>query len=307
MKTLEQLVVPFRIDVKAASAQPNARTFEGLLAVWDLDLGNDRIKKGAFSNTLKQWKASGEALPLLNSHTSWDVFAAMGQLLDAKETNDGLWTKWEVIEGPDGDALLTRLRPSKTNGRAVVGKMSIGYEPVKFSFEQPPDSTNPWDRIRNLEEIKLREGSVVLFPMAPGASIDASTVKSVLDMARNTDPSTLSPEMKQNLRRLTSRIGRLLKQAPGIPSPTPSPHATTPDPTPPTPTPTPTPTPAPSPTPSPAPAPTPAPATDAPSPSVKGDDATPDTKTDAEPVYLFSEALTQRLRKNLLRNKVSNL
>lgn len=287
--TLQHVVVPFA--VKADTIDKSARTFEGIAAVWDIDLGNDRIIKGAFKKTIASWKTSGEALPLLNSHNHYDVFAALGQALDLSEEKDGLWSKWEVIEDPDGDKLLTRLRPSARTKRAIVGKMSIGYEPEKFSFEQPEGTTNFWDRIRNLEVVGLKEVSVVLFPMAPNASIDASTVKSFLQLARETNPASLSPEMKHELRRLSSRIGKLVKA-----SPTPTPVPPTPTPTPPTPTPAPAPAPAPSPSPAPAPTPTPTP-------------TPPVAKTEpTDPaVYVYTEALAHRLQKTLLDNRIKNI
>jgi HK97 family phage prohead protease len=208
---LSRITVPF--EVKADTVKTDERTFEGLAAVWTLDLGNDIIKKGAFITTIATWKKSRDAIPLLNSHGHYDVFSALGQMLEAEETKDGLWTKWEVVEGLDGDKTLARLRPSKRTGRPIVGKMSIGYEPVKYSYEQPEGNTNPWDRIRNLEEVKLKEVSLVMFPMAPGASVDASTVKQFLMDAQSMDPKLVSMDVKQDLRRLASRIGILL--APG--------------------------------------------------------------------------------------------
>lgn len=309
---LSQLVVPF--SVKVGSIDKSARTFEGLAATWGLDLGNDVIKKGAFKNTIKTWKGSNDALPLLNSHNHWDVMAALGQMIDASENTDGLWTKWEVIDEPDGDKLLTRMRPSDRTGRAVVGKMSIGYEPVRWSYEQPPGTDSMWDRVRILEEVNLKEVSVVLFPMNPGASIDAESVKTFLDMAQHTDPKKMNPALKINLRKVAARIGALLKTTPvevfdddpnknelldedsekkeNIPA------------TPPAPAPAPVPIPSPAPTPIPAPAPVPAiPATPAqPASGTKSDEEIP-----VAPVYVFSEALEQRLRTIALRHKVANI
>lgn len=217
--TKNRLVVP--LSIKAEGVDKDARTFEGLAAVWDLDLGGDVIHKGAFKNTLKEWKASGEALPLLNSHDHWNIMSALGQLIEAKETDDGLWTKWEVIDGPEGDAVLARLRPSARTKRAIVGKMSIGYEPVEFSFEQPKENPR-FDRIRHLKVVNLREVSLVVFPMAPGAAIDASSVKSFLAATQEVKSEELTPETKQELRRLATRIGHLLsaqKKAEGDPAP----------------------------------------------------------------------------------------
>lgn len=209
MKTMAKLVVSVAFK---ADADPASRTFEGLASTWDQDLGNDVIKKGAFKDTLKEWKNGTDAIPLLNSHDHWDILSSLGQLVDAKETNEGLWTKWEVLDGPEGDKVLARIRPSKTTGRAIVGKMSIGYEPQEFSFEQPEGTESFWDRLRILTKVGLKEVSLVLFPMNPGASIDPSTVKAFIASTQDTDPRKLSVQTKTELRKLASRIGLLLKK-----------------------------------------------------------------------------------------------
>lgn len=195
------------LSVKAEDIDEEKRTFEGLLSVWGPDLGDDVMHKGAFKKTLAEWKKSSDAIPLLNSHNHFDVLSSFGQLIEAKERDDGLWTKWEVIPGADGDRILDRIRPG-SNGRAPVSKMSIGYEPMKFDFEQS-DSAR-FGRLRNLREVNLKEGSLVLFPMAPGARVDTTTVKSWIDDANEIDSASLTPELKTELRRLSSRIGLLL-------------------------------------------------------------------------------------------------
>ncbi len=212
----------FVVAFKAAAVDENARTFEGLLSTWGLDLGDDVMHKGAFKKTLAEWKSSGDALPLLNSHNHYDIMSSVGQLLDAKETADGLWTKWEVIPGPDGDRVLDRIRPG-SNGRSPIGKMSIGYEPLKFDFEQS-DSAR-FGKIRNLREVGLKEGSLVIFPMAPGARLDPLSVKSFLDDANATDPADVTAEAKADLRRLASRIGLLLGRKADDSSTVPAPTA----------------------------------------------------------------------------------
>src|SRR5436190_3747991 len=200
------------LSVKADSISKDARTFTGLAATWQEDLGQDVIQKGAFKQSIKDWKASSEALPLLNSHNHFDIFDALGQALSMKETDQGLEIKWEVIEGDDGDRVLQRIRPSARTGRAIIGKMSIGFVPSKFEFEQPEGTDAFWDRKRHINEADLKEVSLVLFPMNPGASIDATTVKSFLQMAHDTDPKELDGITRMELRRLNTRIGLLLKK-----------------------------------------------------------------------------------------------
>lgn len=200
------------MSFKASTDDSTDRTFEGLAATWQEDLGNDVIHKGAFKETLKAWKASDEALPLLDSHDQFSIMSALGQLLDAKETDKGLWTKWEVIDGPEGDAVLARLRPSKLAKRSIVGKMSIGFIPEEFNFVQPKGTESFWDRIRHITKASLKEVSLVLFPMNPGAAIDAATVKSFMISAENTDPRVLDALTRKQLRQLAGRIGVLLKK-----------------------------------------------------------------------------------------------
>ena len=202
----KRFIVPFAI--KAESIDAAARTFEGLASVWGQDLGDDVMHKGAFATTIKDWKKSGDALPLLNSHDHYNIMSAIGQLLDAKETVDGLWTKWEVVDGPDGDAVLTRLRPSARTGRAPVSKMSIGYEPMKFDMEQSDAAR--FGTLRNLREVKLVETSLVLFPMTPGASINVQSVKAFMADVVAADSQAVDADTKAEFRRLASRIGLLL-------------------------------------------------------------------------------------------------
>lgn len=211
-KALARVVVPFTLK---ASVDRESRTFEGLAATWDQDQGNDVIHKGAFKTTLQEWKSSDVAMPLLNSHNHFDIFSAIGQMIEGKETKDGLLTKWEVIEGPDGDKVMERLRPSKSTGKPLIGKMSIGFIPTKFSFEQPEGTDSFFDRVRHITEAQLKEVSLVLFPMNDNASIDASSVKMFMKQLELTDPREMTHLDQKTLRQLASRIGTTLAKVKG--------------------------------------------------------------------------------------------
>lgn len=292
-KALARIVVPFVIK---ANADEKSRTFDGLAATWDQDLGNDVIHKGAFKDTLANWKASGDAMPLLNSHNHYDIFSSIGQMTNAKETKEGLDTSWEVIDGPEGDAVMNRLRPSKMTGRPLVGKMSIGFLPTKYSYEQPEGTDSFFDRVRHIEKADLKEVSLVLFPMNPNAAIDASSVKMFLKSLELTDPRLVTRLDQKELRKLASRIGLLLKAQPD-----PKVDAdldeededddTEVDP----------------------PAQTDDVADDVsdddsdPGDTGKGDKADPPKTEGKEGVYQMGEALTHRLQRTLLRNKTSEL
>lgn len=206
-----KVYAPF--EVKAVNEQ--ARTFTGLSAVWDLDLGDDRIHRGAFKKTLAAFKKSPTAMPLLNSHNHFDIFSGLGQMIEAEETKAGLLSDWEVIDGVDGERTLSRIRPSARTGKAVVGSMSIGYVPVKFDFEESDQAKS--GQVRNLREVNLHEVSLVLFPMAPGALIDMASVKAAIAQNR------AQPEDLEALRTLLAELDTTLKGVLPAPSDLPPP------------------------------------------------------------------------------------
>lgn len=95
--------------LKAVEGAP-AGTFEAIVAVFgNVDLQGDRIIPGAFTDTLAEWKSSGDPIPVIFSH-QWDtVEAHIGEVLEAKEllpgdpmlppelsTFGGLWTKFAL-------------------------------------------------------------------------------------------------------------------------------------------------------------------------------------------------------------------
>jgi uncharacterized protein len=166
-KTLTKAAIPFA--VKALDEE--ARTFRGLASTWDLDLGDDVIHEGAFQRTLRDWRKTGRVVPLIDQHNYGSVRAVVGKMTEAEETKDGLDTTWQVIDGPDGDEILRRLRGGYVDG------LSIGYRPTKTDFEDSDDARS--GQIRNIREAELGEVSVVIFPMNESARVDLASVKSL--------------------------------------------------------------------------------------------------------------------------------
>lgn len=190
-KTKSQTRAITRLSVKAVNA--TERTFEGLAAAWSLDDGGDVIERGAFAKTLNDWKQSGgkRIIPLIDQHSYGSVFKVVGKLLDAAENEDGLWTKWQVVNGDDGDKVLERVEGNFVNG------LSIGYETVQADIEQITiDSETEY--IRHLKELKLIEVSLVIWGMNPDALIDTSSVKALLNAERAGD-ATLTAEQRQQV------------------------------------------------------------------------------------------------------------
>jgi HK97 family phage prohead protease len=186
--------LPF--EVKASDDA--ARTITGLAAAWSLDLGDDVIHKGAFARTLDHWRGSKAKRPiyLLDQHNSYSsVKHVLGKMTDASETDEGLVATFALVpDDPDADAAYKRVK-----GGFVTG-LSIGYQAVRWEYVQKDNSTNSWDRIRHLHEVKLREVSLVVFPMNEDARI--ASAKSVEAITAALRAGTLTDDQKSELRAL---------------------------------------------------------------------------------------------------------
>jgi len=130
--------LPF--EVKEISEQG---TFEGLLSPYgNVDAGGDIIEPGAFTKTLQD---RGNTRPLM-----WEHREPIGELaLD--DRSDGLWVRGTLLmDLPEAKKAYLLLKARIAKG------LSIGFKAIKAPIE---------GGIRHLKEIKLFEGSIVMFPM----------------------------------------------------------------------------------------------------------------------------------------------
>lgn len=193
MKTQTKTVVPFQLK----AADDAARTVTGLAAAWTQDAGDDVIHKGAFARTLDHWRQAKKSrpIPLVDQHSYGTITRVLGKMLEATETDDGLEATFDFIpEDEIADAAYRRVK-----GGYVTG-FSIGYAPVRWEYVQKEGSTNSWERIRHLHEVKLGEVSLVIWPMNDDARIES--VKSLETIAEALRAGTLSPDQKAHLRAL---------------------------------------------------------------------------------------------------------
>lgn len=214
MKTKAGLTIPF--DIKADTIDPNARRFSGLAATWQKDLGDDVIEKGAFKKTLQDWRRGNKVVPLLDGHDRFSVGSVLGKMIDAKEVDEGLDATFELVP----DDTLAEAALKRVQGGFITG-LSIGYTPVKWEDQLPDPQAKPWDRTRILKEVKLHEISLVVFPMNEGARVDANSVKSLLDAARQ---GGLTADQQLELKNLLGELSAaeflaLLQPAAATPTP----------------------------------------------------------------------------------------
>jgi len=199
-----------RLEVKAIDE--NAHTFQGLASTWDMDLGGDVIREGAFKRTLKNWKSSKRNVPMLDSHSAFQsVRAVIGQMDEGEETKQGLLGQFSMLpEDPDAEGVFRRIKARLVDG------LSIGYKAVRVEYPKT-DEERKKGIYRYLDEVELREISVVMFPMNPGARIDLTTAKSLLMASKDRQ---LEESELAELKSLNMQIDDLLKSQVGdAPSP----------------------------------------------------------------------------------------
>lgn len=134
-------------------------TFSGYGSVFgNTDFGGDIVAPGAFADTIKRIKASGDPLPALWQHRSDSPIGAYDVLA---EDDHGLKL--------DGFLLIDDLPLAKQAHalmkRRIVKGLSIGYYVEKSNFNEKTG-------VLTLQKLDLREISIVTFPMNDLAQIE---------------------------------------------------------------------------------------------------------------------------------------
>jgi HK97 family phage prohead protease len=160
-RVIEFKTFDFELREVKESDDGNTGRIEGYASTFgNIDLGFDKVIKGAFKKTIKEFRK----WPILADHSPWEQ---IGINVEAAEDDKGLAVVGELELGVTKakEKWLLAKQAKKHGGRAGL---SIGYLPIKSE----PDSDSP--RVRLLKEIKMYEYSLVTFPMNTQALITAA-------------------------------------------------------------------------------------------------------------------------------------
>jgi HK97 family phage prohead protease len=150
----------FNANVKAVGTADGLGDgqFTALVAVFgNKDHGGDVIVPGAFAESLRDWEASGDAIPAIWSHQWSDPFAHIGWSLSAAETADGLLVTAQLdLENP------TALQTYKLLKQRRVKEFSFGYDVVDGGYV-----TQDEDEFFELRKLNLIEFGPTLKGMNP--------------------------------------------------------------------------------------------------------------------------------------------
>jgi HK97 family phage prohead protease len=153
------------LDTKTVS---DGGEFEGYASVWDrVDLGREVVRKGAFTKSLTI-RPPGKIKMLRQHYTDEPI----GVWTAMSEDSRGLHVKGrlirETVKGAETYALMKE---------GALDGLSIGFRTIKDSFDRQKG-------IRYLEDLDLREISVVTFPMLPDATVSAVKGEQSFERAR---------------------------------------------------------------------------------------------------------------------------
>lgn len=159
------------IDMKVAG--DNAGTFSGYGAIFgNVDSYGEIIKRGAFAQSLAEWKAKGKWPKMLCQHGGWGVGAEdmlpAGKWDDMSEDSKGLKVTGHLfaMDTDRGRYLYEGLKEGE------LDSLSIGFQTIDSTTE-----TRDGETYKLLTNLKLWEVSIVTFPANDKAKI--SSVKNL--------------------------------------------------------------------------------------------------------------------------------
>jgi HK97 family phage prohead protease len=150
-----------RMEVKFAGPDDAATgTFSGYGSVFgNLDSYGDVIQKGAFRESLKEWRKQDRSPPMLLQHGGFwgsvDDEVPIGKWTSMEEDDVGLKVEGELfcLDTDRGKYLYQGMKSKVLDG------LSIGYRAKEFVL-----GTKPTEPRRTLKRVDLIEVSVVTFP-----------------------------------------------------------------------------------------------------------------------------------------------
>ncbi len=146
-----------RARIKAAGAADGLQEgqFVALVSVFgNEDSVGDVVVPGAFTQTLADWRAKGDPIPVIWAHDWDDPFAHVGTVITAVETPDGLEVTGQ-IEDIDTNATAAQVY-RLLKGRRVT-QFSFAYDVEEGAWVEGKDDQGDWEGYYELRQLKLYE------------------------------------------------------------------------------------------------------------------------------------------------------
>ena len=184
--------------------------FRALVSVFgNKDSYGDVIVPGAFAETLAEWAASGDPIPVYYSHRMDDPDFNIGHVLEAQETDEGL----EVLAQLDIDDPVPGSKAPQVHrllkGRRIT-QFSFAYDVLEGGWAKRQDEAGKDDEYYELRKLKLYE--VGPTPIGANQETELLAVKSAAEgLAREVKAGrVLSAKNESALREARDAIDSVL-------------------------------------------------------------------------------------------------
>lgn len=191
-------------SVKAVGDEDSG-IFEAIVSVFgNKDSYGDVVMPGAFADTLLEWARKDAPIPVYWSHRMDDPDYNIGHVLEARETEEGLWVKAQLdLESPKSAQVYRLLK-----GRRVT-QFSFAYDVLDAAWAKSDELGEYYE----LRKLSLYE--VGPTPIGANQETDLLAVKSVATMADRMTAGmkagrSISAKNETELRAAHDSIGRVL-------------------------------------------------------------------------------------------------
>lgn len=172
-------------------------TFEAIVAAFgNVDRGGDQILPGAFTDSLVAWEQKGRPIPVIFSH-EWDnLDAHIGQVLEAKEVDEGLYVRGQLeMDEPFAQRVWKKM------SKGTLAEFSFAYDVVDALWAKEDGQT-----IYELRKLDLLEVGPCLVGMNPETQLlgvkegrrnstkDADRIQAIHDLCVELGAKCAEPE-----------------------------------------------------------------------------------------------------------------
>lgn len=160
--------------LKIKAAGPKDDLEEGQFLAYASVFGNidsygDKVVKGAFAETLKEWNSGDAVIPLLYGHDMRDPNNNIGHVIEASEDDHGLLVKGQIdLDGGNGPQVYRLVKGAR------VSQMSFAYDVLEGAWIDTEEES-----FYELRKLKLYEVSIV--PIGANQETELLAVKAAAE------------------------------------------------------------------------------------------------------------------------------
>lgn len=132
--------------------------FRALVSVFNNeDSYGDVVRPGAFAQTLVDWAAKGDDIPVIWSHQWSDPFSHVGRVVEAKETTEGLEVLGQIDDLAGDDENPTARQVYRLLKGRRVTQFSFAYDVPNGGGAWVKDDNHRWGGYYELRQVDLHE------------------------------------------------------------------------------------------------------------------------------------------------------